>query len=64
MLQAVRSPVRLLDEMDFFKLPNPCSRTTVLGSTLTETSTRNLPGCKVRPARRTDNPAAICEPNV
>jgi hypothetical protein len=37
-----------------------------LGSTqpLTEMSTRNLPGGKKRPARRADNLAAICEPNV
>jgi hypothetical protein len=37
-----------------------------LGSTqpLTEMSTRNLPGGKKQPARRADNLAAICEPNV
>jgi hypothetical protein len=37
-----------------------------LGSTqpLIEMSTRNLPGVKKRPARRADNVAAICEPNV
>jgi hypothetical protein len=35
-----------LDEVDFFDLPNPSSRTMALGSTqpLTEMSTRNLPG--------------------
>jgi hypothetical protein len=35
-----------------------------LGSTqpLTEMSTRNLPGCKKRPARKGDNFTAICEP--
>jgi hypothetical protein len=45
-LQAGRSPVRVPDEVDFFNLPNPSSRTIALGSTqpLTETSTRNLPG--------------------
>jgi hypothetical protein len=34
------------DEVDFFNLPNPSSRTMVLGSTqpLTEMSTRNHPG--------------------
>jgi hypothetical protein len=50
----------------FFNLPNPFSRTMALGSTqsLTEISTRNLPGGKNRPARRADNLAAICEPNV
>jgi hypothetical protein len=37
-----------------------------LGSTqpLTEMSTRNIPGGKVRPAREADNPTAICEPIV
>jgi hypothetical protein len=37
-----------------------------LGSTqpLTEMSTRNLPGCKVRPARKADNFIANCEPIV
>jgi hypothetical protein len=66
MLQAGRSPVRILDEVDFFNLPNPSSRTKALGSTqpLTEMSTRNLPGGKKRPARRADNLAAIYEPNV
>jgi hypothetical protein len=57
MLQAGRSPVRV---------PNPFSRTMALWSTqrLAEMSTRNLPGGKKRPARRADNLAAICEPNV
>jgi hypothetical protein len=31
---------------------------------LTEKSTRNLPGGKVRPARRANNLTAICEPIV
>jgi hypothetical protein len=46
MLQARRSPVRVPDEVDFFNLPNPSSRTMALGSTqpLTKMSTRNLPG--------------------
>jgi hypothetical protein len=37
-----------------------------LGSTqpLTEMNIRNLPGGKEQPARRADNLAAICEPNV
>jgi hypothetical protein len=50
----------------FFTLPNTSSRTMALGSTqpLTEMKTRNLPGGKKRPARRADNLAAICEPNV
>jgi hypothetical protein len=45
---------------------NPSSRTMPLGSTqtLTEMSTRNLPGSKVRPARKPDSPTAIYEPIV
>jgi hypothetical protein len=45
MLQAGRSPTRIPDEVAFFNLPNPSSRTMVLGSTRpqTEISTRNLP---------------------
>jgi hypothetical protein len=48
MLQAGISPVRVLDEVDFFKLPNPSSRTMALGSSqpLTERSTRKFPGGK------------------
>jgi hypothetical protein len=48
MLQAGRSPVRVLDEVNFFNLPNPSSRIMALRSTqpLTEMSTRNLPGGK------------------
>jgi hypothetical protein len=66
MLQAGKSPVRIPDDVDFFILPNPSSRTMALGSTqpLTEMSTRNLPGGKKRPARRGDNLAATYEPNV
>jgi hypothetical protein len=66
MLQAGRSPVRVPNEMDFFNLANPSSRTMTLGSTqpLTQISTRNLPGGKKWPARRADNFVAICEPNV
>jgi hypothetical protein len=62
MLQAGRSPVR----REFFNLPNPSSRIMALGSTqtLTEMSTRNLPGGKKRPACRADNLAYVCEPNV
>jgi hypothetical protein len=54
------------DEVDFFNLPNPSSDTMALGSTqpLTEMSTRNLPGGKRRPARKSDNLTAICEPIV
>jgi hypothetical protein len=38
----------------------------ILGSTqpLTQMSTRNLHGCKGRPAGKPDNIAAICEPIV
>jgi hypothetical protein len=52
--------------MDVFNLPNPSSRTLILGSTqpLTEMSTRNLPGGKKRLVRRADNLAAIYEPDV
>jgi hypothetical protein len=66
MLQAGKSPVRVPDEVVFFNLPNPSSRTMVLGSTqpLTKMSTRKLPGGKKRPARRADNIAVIYEPNV
>jgi hypothetical protein len=66
MLQDGRSPVRVPDEVNFFNLPNPSSRTMALGLTqpLTEMSTRNLPGGKKRPARRADNLTVICEPNV
>jgi hypothetical protein len=66
MLQAGRSPVRVPDEVDFFNLPNPSSRTVALGSTqpLTEVSTRKLPGDKKRPAHRADNLAAIYVPSV
>jgi hypothetical protein len=47
MLEAGRSRVRFhMMSLDFFNLPNPSSRTMALGSTqtLTEMSTRNLPG--------------------
>jgi hypothetical protein len=64
MLQTVRSPVRVPDEVDFFNLPNPSSRTMALGSNqpLTEMSTRNFPEGKKRLAHRADNLAAIYEP--
>jgi hypothetical protein len=65
-LQAGRSPVRVPDEVNFFNVPNPSSRTMALRSTqpLKEMSARNLPGGKKRTARRADNLAAICVPNV
>jgi hypothetical protein len=48
----------------FFNQPNPSSCIMALGSTqpITELSTRNLPGSKGWPARKADNPTAICEP--
>jgi hypothetical protein len=66
MLQAGRSPVRVPDEVEFFNLPNPSSRTMARGSTqpLTERSNRILPGGKKRPVRRADYLATIYEPDV
>jgi hypothetical protein len=66
MLQAGRSPVRVPDEVKFFNLPNPSSRTMTLGliQPLTEMSTRNIPVGKKWPARRADNLTAIREPIV
>jgi hypothetical protein len=66
MLQDGRSPVRVLDEVNFFNLTNLSGRTMALGSShsLTEMSTRNLPGGEKRPARRVDDLAAISKPNV
>jgi hypothetical protein len=54
----------ITDVIGFFNGPNPTSRTMALGSTqrVTEMSTRNLPGCKWRPARKAGNFTAICEP--
>jgi hypothetical protein len=47
----------------FFNWPNPSSCTMVLGSTqtLTQMSTRNLPGDKGRLVRKADKLTAICE---
>jgi hypothetical protein len=66
MLQSGRSPVRIPDEVDYFKVPNSSSRNMALGSpqSLTEMSTRNFPGGKKRPGRRADNLAPIYEPNA
>jgi hypothetical protein len=46
MLQAGSVASSSPDEVDFFSLPNPASRTMALGSTqhVTEISARNLPG--------------------
>jgi hypothetical protein len=66
MLQAGRSLVRVWDEVDFFNLPNSSSSSVALGSTkpLIKMSTRNFHGDKKRPVHRTDNLAAIYEPNI
>jgi hypothetical protein len=58
--------VRVPDEVDFFNLLNPSSRFMALGSSqpLTEMSTRNFPGGKMRLERRADTLAAIYELNV
>jgi hypothetical protein len=47
----------------YFYTTNPPSRTMALGLTqpLKEMSTKNLPGGKGRPARKTDNLTAICD---
>jgi hypothetical protein len=55
MLQAGMSRVRfLMRSLNFFNWPNPSSRTMALESTqsITEMSTRNLPGGKGRSARK------------
>jgi hypothetical protein len=66
MLQAGRSPVRVTDEVDFFNLPNPFSRTMAPGSTqpLTELSIRDLLRGEKWPVRRADNLAVSYEPIV
>jgi hypothetical protein len=66
MPQTGRSRVRVPVRWIFFSSPNPSSRIMALGSTqtLTEMSTRNIPGGKGRPAREADNLTAICEPIV
>jgi hypothetical protein len=54
MIQAGRSRDRIPMRWTSLNLPNPSSRNMALGSTqtLTEISTRNLPGGKERPASR------------
>jgi hypothetical protein len=64
MLQAGRSRDRVPMRWIFFSIyVNTCRHTMALGSTkpLTEMSTRNLPGGKGRPARKTNNLTAICK---
>jgi hypothetical protein len=66
MLQAGRPRDLIPMRWIFFNLLNHSSRTMALESTqsLTEMSTRNIPGGKGRPARKADNLTAICEPIV
>jgi hypothetical protein len=66
MLQAGRSRLQVLDEVDFFNLPNSFSRIMALWSTqpLKEMSTRTLPGGKGLLGRKGDNLTAIYEPYV
>jgi hypothetical protein len=54
------------DEVNFFNLPNPSSRTMALESNqpLAEMITRNLPGGKGRTVRKADSLTAIGEPTV
>jgi hypothetical protein len=64
MLPAGRSRVRLpMRALDILQRPNPSSRIMALASTqsLSEISTRNLPGGKGLPARKADNLSDICE---
>jgi hypothetical protein len=59
--------VSIPDEVtEFFNWSNPSSRSMALESImpLTEISTRNIPGGKMRPGRKADNLTAICEPLV
>jgi hypothetical protein len=54
----------ILDQVTGFSCSsNPSSRTMAPGSTysLTEMSTRNLPGGKERPARKADKLIAVCD---
>jgi hypothetical protein len=67
MLQAVRSRVHApMRSLFIFNLPNPSSRTMTLELTqpVKEVSTRNFPGGKGRPARKSDYHITICEPIV
>jgi hypothetical protein len=66
MLQDERSPVRVLDEVDFLIYLTLPARTMAVGSTqpLTKMSTRNFPVGKKSPARKGDNLVAIYKPNI
>jgi hypothetical protein len=64
MLQAVKSMVAFpISTLNFLELTQTFQRQLALGfiQPLTEMSTRNIPGGKVRPARKADNLTAICE---
>jgi hypothetical protein len=66
--QVRRSPVRVPDEVDFFFFSIYLILPTALWSGIESTSNRNeyqeSSWGKMRPARRADNLAAICESNV
>jgi hypothetical protein len=67
MLQAGRLQVQVpMRSLNFFNLPNPSSRNMALGSTqsVTEMSTRNLPGGKGWPAHKGDKLTALYKPTV
>jgi hypothetical protein len=65
MLQAGKSPVRVLDEVDFsIYLILPAAPRPWGQLSLSKMSTRDLPGGKMWPARTADNLAAIYQPNV
>jgi hypothetical protein len=51
------------DEVDFFNWPNPSSRTMV-DSASNRNEYQEFSWVKGRPARKADNPTAICEPIV
>jgi hypothetical protein len=62
-LQDGRSRVRFSMRSLDFSIDKPSSRTVALGSTqsVTEISTKNLPGSKGRSARKADKFTAMCE---
>jgi hypothetical protein len=65
-LRSWRSRFRFPTIDESFNWPNPSSRTMSLRSaqSITEMSTRYLPGSKWRPVSKTENITAIYEPNV
>jgi hypothetical protein len=68
MLQAGRSRVQFqmksLNFSNIVLILPACTMALELTKPLTEMSTRNLPGCKGRPARKADKLTAICESTV